>query len=514
MYQLLTVMIYAALEALAGRTALAVIQTPHHTNQSWGLPTFLAHLKRLTSSNTSITISNREKTRASETCQGYYDVMGQYDAAFNCTTGGYRYCCGTCQYRFCCDDRTRRLEQGKCRDSPLWLPTTITSTATDGPDVPHGNKQPANSTVYVICGVISFTLAVGVGIKFFFSKASRRPHGRELNVPRALVDILRHQAGSSSCTERNNSLVINSNFQDNGSARPPKNLYNTVKPSKSSHDNMHHNYIHLNVNSPKHHTATLDWHMNHTPSHSSTKYNTLSCSRSFHNLSHLPPSYETATKSELNRYSSLKRLAAEKDLDEFYAKRRHLAELTRGTLPLHAMKMNYDRDAYSEKSHNPRRVMSQEHILSDGGGGGGSYRPSHYDYTIPRDRVISHERLLSRENLHSQERLLSPERLHQRTGPFQEMHLGHQKALSQTNVCASSTPMLDHHQAMMKNSHPTSNNSPKASAPWEPSTSQAAATRRQGFASKRQSTIDQVQFIPAHHPTQHLPTGSKNEVTV
>lgn len=199
MYQLLTVMIYAALEALAGRTAFAVIQTPLHTNQSWGLPTFLAHLKRLTSSNTSITVNNRDKARASETCQGYYDVMGQYDAAFNCTTGGYRYCCGTCQYRFCCDDRSRRLEQGKCRDSPLWLPTTITSTATDGPDMPNGSKQQANSTVYVICGVISFTLAVGVGIKFFFSKASRRPHGRELNVPRS-VPITREQLpGGQQC---------------------------------------------------------------------------------------------------------------------------------------------------------------------------------------------------------------------------------------------------------------------------------------------------------------------------
>ncbi|XP_060636367.2 protein shisa-7 isoform X3 [Anolis sagrei] len=492
MYQLLTVILYATLEALAGRTALAVIQMPHHTNQSWGLPSLLAHLKRLTSSNSNTTTSV-SRARPSETCQGYYDVMGQYDAAFNCTTGGYRFCCGTCQYRFCCDDRSRRLEQGKCRDSPQWFATTVAGAATSGPDIANGNKQQGNSTVYVICGVISFTLAVGVGLKFFFSKASRRPHGRELNVPRALVDILRHQAGTTSCSERNNSLVINSNFQDNGSARPPKNMYNTVKPSKTSHD----------------------WHMNHTPSHSSTKYNTLSCSRSFHNLSHLPPSYETAVKSELNRYSSLKRLAAEKDLDEFYAKRRHLAELTRGTLPLHAMKMNYDRDDYSEKSHNPRRVMSQEHILSDGGSGGGTYRPSHYDYTIPRERVISHERLLSRENLHSQERLLSPERLHQRTGPFQEMHLGHQKALSQTNVCASSTPMLDHHHMVIKNSHATSNNSPKTTAPWEASsgtTSQAAA-RRQGFAAKRQSTIDQVQFIPGHHPT-HLPTGSKNEVTV
>uniref|UniRef100_A0A8D0H0D9 Shisa family member 7 n=1 Tax=Sphenodon punctatus TaxID=8508 RepID=A0A8D0H0D9_SPHPU len=509
MYQLLMVLLCAALETLTGCAALAVVQPPHHANQSRALPSLLAHLKRLTSSNATVVGS---RVRPSETCQGYYDVMGQYDAAFNCTTGGYRYCCGTCHYRFCCEHDTMRLDQQQCTNvnSPLWANTQPTSTSNPGRNGrkdPGSERSQANSTVYVICGVISFTLAVGIAIKVFFNKASRRPPGREINVPRALVDILRHQAGSSSHSERNNSLVINSSSQDNGLSRPPKNLYNTVKPSKSNHDNLHHNYIHLNVNSPKHHAATLDWRSNHTPSHTSNlKYNTLTCSRSFHNLSHLPPSYETAIKSELNRYSSLKRLA-EKDMDEFYVKRRHLAELTRGTLPLHAMKMNYDCDAYSEKSYNPRRVMSQEHILSDG------YRPSPYEYTIPRERVISHERLLSRENLHSQERLLSPERLHQRTGPFQEMRLGHQKALSQTNICASSTPMLDRHHMVKMNSHPTSNSSPKATSPWE-ATSNHTINRRQGFGAKRQSTIEQLQYIPGPYPSQHLRTGSKNEVTV
>ncbi|XP_010615208.1 protein shisa-7 isoform X2 [Fukomys damarensis] len=66
--------------------------------------------------------------------------------------------------------------------------------------------------------------------------------------------------------------------------RTPKNLYNTMKPSN------------------------LDWRPVPPPS-PPLHYSTLSCSRSFHNLSHLPPSYEAAMKSELNRYSSLKRLA-------------------------------------------------------------------------------------------------------------------------------------------------------------------------------------------------------------
>ena len=55
-----------------------------------------------------------------------------------------------------------------------------------------------------------------------------------------------------------------------------------------------------------------DWRAVPPPS-PSLRYSTLSCSRSFHNLSHLPPSYEAAVKSELNRYSSLKRLGESRE---------------------------------------------------------------------------------------------------------------------------------------------------------------------------------------------------------
>ncbi|EMP28788.1 Isochorismatase domain-containing protein 2 [Chelonia mydas] len=109
------------------------------------------------------------------------------------------------------------------------------------------------------------------------------------------------------------------------------------------------------------------------------------------------------------------------------------------------------------------------------------------------------------------EPLLSPERLHQGTGPFQELRLGHQKALSQTNICATGTPLLERHQGHKMNSHPSSANS--AQAAWEVG-SNHTANRRQGFGVRRQSTIEQLQFIPGHHPSQHLRTGSKNEVTV
>ncbi|EPQ05935.1 Protein shisa-7 [Myotis brandtii] len=123
----------------------------------------------------------------------------------------------------------------------------------------------------------------------------------------ALVDILRHQAGPGTRPDRarSSSLTPGVGGPDSMAPRTPKNLYNTMKPSNL--DNLHHNYLHLNVNSPKHHATTLDWRAAPPPS-PNLHYSTLSCSRSFHNLSHLPPSYEAAVKSELNRYSSLKRL--------------------------------------------------------------------------------------------------------------------------------------------------------------------------------------------------------------
>uniref|UniRef100_A0A452J7D5 Shisa N-terminal domain-containing protein n=1 Tax=Gopherus agassizii TaxID=38772 RepID=A0A452J7D5_9SAUR len=224
--------------ALSCQPALAVLQAPHPANHSRALPSLLAHLKRLAGVNS--TGVGAWGGRAAETCQGYYDVMGQYDAAFNCTTGGYRFCCGTCHYRFCCEHRAMRLEQGRCTnvETPFWAHTQASSTAGPGGRGPGGSeaaRQQSNSTVYVVCGVISFTLAVGLGIKVAFGKASRRPQGREINMPRALVDILRHQAGTSSRSERSNSTTLNSASQDNGPARPPKNLYNTLKPCQSNH---------------------------------------------------------------------------------------------------------------------------------------------------------------------------------------------------------------------------------------------------------------------------------------
>ncbi|XP_068785286.1 protein shisa-7 [Struthio camelus] len=224
--------------------------------------------------------------------------MGQYDAAFNCSTGAYRYCCGTCHYRFCCALRGRRLEQARCTNvqgPPRWAATP--APRRPGPR-PAGPGQPG-STVYVVCGVVTFALAVGVALRVAFGKASGRPpRARRVDVPRALVDILRHQAGGGGRPERRSSTGLAAGPPDNGPARPPKGLYG---PPKGNHENLH-NYLHLSVGSPEPHGATLDWRLRPPPG---PRAGALSCSRSFHNLAPPPPPYESAVGP---RCASLRRL--------------------------------------------------------------------------------------------------------------------------------------------------------------------------------------------------------------
>lgn len=122
-------------------------------------------------------------------CRGYYDVMGQYDLTFNCTKDDFIYCCGTCHYRFCCNDLSRRLNQDMCNNynSPVWAKVSTTPPTAPDPGPGPGSirlQQQGNNTVYVIGGVISFTVAVAVAIKVAFHKTSRQPRNNELNMPR------------------------------------------------------------------------------------------------------------------------------------------------------------------------------------------------------------------------------------------------------------------------------------------------------------------------------------------
>ncbi|KAM6967700.1 uncharacterized protein shisa7a isoform 1-T2 [Aplochiton taeniatus] len=267
-------------------------------------------------------------------CRGYYDVMGQFDTAFNCSKDNFIYCCGTCHYRFCCPDRTRRLEQHLCKnyDSPDWAKTPAPDLG--GPDNEGGTdpdfdplKMQSHNTGFVIGGVVVFMVVVAVGIKVVFNKVQQEAHNRELNMPRALVDMLRHQSSPVQQDERNNSVALGVGDGQGTLGRPPKNLYAPGLPSKDNRlGNLQHNFIHPSGTSPKH-TATIERtpRMNNAQLAAggtllSNKHNNTKSQPAFHhslhNLAQLPPSYESATmKPELNRYSSLKRL--EKGLDEY-----------------------------------------------------------------------------------------------------------------------------------------------------------------------------------------------------
>ncbi|XP_015236651.1 protein shisa-7 [Cyprinodon tularosa] len=312
-----------------------------------------------------------------DVCWGYYDVMGHFDNAFNCSKDSFIYCCGTCHYRFCCPDRTRRLEQDICKNyiSPDWAkpqtdPMILPEELSPDPDY-DPLKQQSHNTGFVIGGVIVFMVAVAVGIKVVFNKVQQEANQRDLNMPRALVDMLRHQSSPVQQDERNNSVALTVPDGQGTLGRPPKNLYGPGVPSKDNRlGNLQHNFIHSSGSSPKH-TATIERtpRMNNAQLAAggtllSSKHNNTKSQPSFHhslhNLAQLPPSYESATKPELNRYSSLKRL--EKGLDEYSSgycttkRRPHTAQPAlqssqhhlhwggdytlsgRGTLPRHAVR--------------------------------------------------------------------------------------------------------------------------------------------------------------------------------
>ncbi|KAF4103382.1 protein shisa-7-like isoform X2 [Onychostoma macrolepis] len=257
-----------------------------------------------------------------DVCRGYYDVMGQYDLTFNCSKDDFIYCCGTCHYRFCCPDRTRRLDQNICHNyhSPVWANTAPPATRPTPPAHPDLSRiEQSNNTVYVIGGVISFTVAVAVAIKVAFHKASRQPRNRELNMPRALVEMLRHQSSPVQEGERNNSVALGPGGGEGTLGRPPKNHYPTLQSKDNRLGNLQHNFIHTTGSSPKH-TATIERapRMNNMQmatggtlkpnKHTNAMKPQPSFHHSLHNLAQLPPSYEAAMKPEINRYSSLKRL--------------------------------------------------------------------------------------------------------------------------------------------------------------------------------------------------------------
>ncbi|XP_037549391.1 protein shisa-7 [Nematolebias whitei] len=417
-----------------------------------------------------------------DVCRGYFDVMGHFDNTFNCSKGSYIYCCGTCHYRFCCEHQGQRLDQDTCNNyiSPVWADPQVPVT------VPPSNKldpgfetlqQQSSSTAYVIGGVISFTLVVAVGVRIAFSKVARRPRNREINMPRSLVDILRHQSSPMQQGERNNVAVLTTS-----DGRTSKSLYTPILQMKDNRTGtLHHPFNQQGSASSPKHSATIErgTRMNNTAQLSSgptlisgsgkgvggvsvggggimggsTRYNSNhpSFSHSFHNLAQLPPSYETVMKPELNRYSSLKKL--EKELDEysgyytskrrsnnappsFYSSQHHLpwgGDYTlgsRGTLPLHGSRPHLhmppstpnpyplpSQTPYTNSTFDrpPRRVRSQDQLLAFGEGNTLSRLSKNQQHQYYKVMMSTSRGPTSQTLRRSHERLLvSPDRLEDR----------------------------------------------------------------------------------------------------
>uniref|UniRef100_A0A3Q1JFD9 Shisa N-terminal domain-containing protein n=1 Tax=Anabas testudineus TaxID=64144 RepID=A0A3Q1JFD9_ANATE len=426
-----------------------------------------------------------------DTCLGYYDVSGQYDKEFACNNTDHRFCCGSCFLRFCCADRGKRLEQRSCTNynTPDWIKTQPPSPAPTG-DTYDPELDQTNTTVYITCGVIALIIAIGISVKVAYDKATKPP--QEMNVHRALADILRQQGPVPiSQYEHENIAAIDGSPKEETPVRTSKNHYTPVHTIASNHGTTQ--------STPAIKSATgtcmheIPQRMNNILTSATEPYD-LSLSRSFQNLSHLPPSYELALKSDLSNYSTYFHRLSDKDIDEYYTRKHHHPDFG-GRGPTHMVKLNADPQQHQQRQR-PRRVqraMSQDHVLSP------PRTPRRGDY----GRHLSEEQLLSADRLHSQDPLLSPA---MRRDKFREKAMA--RAMSHADMLMPTTPVMDRHKMTKMHSQPSASNDYNTLTVNH----QATTSKRQAFASRRTHTVDHLQYIPGHHHTYH--TASKNEVTV
>ncbi|XP_029014707.1 protein shisa-6 isoform X3 [Betta splendens] len=488
-----------------------------------------------------------------DTCLGYYDVSGQYDTEFACNNTDHRFCCGSCFLRFCCADRGKRLEQRSCTNynTPDWIKTQPPSPEPTG-DTYKPELDQTNTTVYITCGVIALIIAIGISVKVAYDKATKPP--QEMNVHRALADILRQQGPVPiSQYEHENIAAIDGSPKEETPVRTSKNHYTPVHTMASNHaghygkENMRsggqdlHNFIssgfvtlgrgHLKAQHSIDESGQMSWqgdldvpvsygnhHHDYQHSHldltaltpklerpqrmnniltSATEPYDLSLSRSFQNLSHLPPSYELALKPDIS----------DKDVDEYYARKHHHHDFG-GRGPTHMVKLNPEPHQQRQRPRRVQRAMSQDHVLSP------PRTPRRGDYGLSSygvmaaaaygsSRHLSEEQLLSADRLHSQDPLLSPA---MRRDKFREKAMA--RAMSHADMLMPTTPVMDRHKMTKMHSQPSASNDYNTLAVGN----QPSASKRQAFANRRTHTVDHLQYIPGHHHGYH--TASKNEVTV
>ncbi|XP_043944834.1 protein shisa-9 [Protopterus annectens] len=160
-----------------------------------------------------------------DSCKGYFDVMGQWDPPFNCSSGMFLYCCGTCGFRFCCQFRASKLDQDTCSnyDTPVWVNTNKPPPG-PGPSIIDSTRNKTNLIVYIICGVVAVMVLVGIFTKLGLEKA-HRPHREHMS--RALADVMRQQAPNiTEQTERDGNVVL------------PIQHYENIQPRTTTANNL------------------------------------------------------------------------------------------------------------------------------------------------------------------------------------------------------------------------------------------------------------------------------------
>ncbi|XP_068581690.1 protein shisa-6 isoform X3 [Cebidichthys violaceus] len=469
-----------------------------------------------------------------DTCLGYYDVSGQYDKEFSCNNTDHRFCCGSCFLRFCCADRGKRLEQKTCTNynTPDWIKTQPPSPAPTG-DTYDPELDQTNTTVYITCGVVALVIAIGISVKVAYDKATKPP--QEMNVHRALADILRQQGPVPiSQYEHENIAAIDGSPKDETPVRTSKNHYTPVHAKASNHghygkENLRgggqdmHNFIssgfvtlgrgHLKAQHSIDESGQMSWQGDMDIP--------LSYGNHHHDYQHSHLDLTALTPKLAHRQMR----HGDKDVDEYYMRKHHHPDFG-GRGPTHMVKLNADppqhqqHQQHQQQQHQqqqqqrqrPRRVqraMSQDHVLSP------PRTPRRGDYGLSSygvmaaaayssSRHLSEEQLLSADRLHSQDPLLSPA---MRRDKFREKAMA--RAMSHADMLMPVTPVMDRHKMTKMHSQPTASNDSYNTLTVN---HQATTSKRQAFASRRTHTVDHLQYIPGHHHTYR--TASKNEVTV
>ncbi|XP_076856537.1 protein shisa-8 [Brachyhypopomus gauderio] len=190
------ILLHMVLTALLGRASQVQDETTTEmdmqlTNQTVDhTTTSVTSEGALTLSSPVVEVEEETVPHAGTRCQGYYDVMGQWDPPFNCNAGIFLYCCGTCFYRFCCQFHQHRLDQTSCSnyDTPIWANT-------GKPVEPITELQPEHEhdrshlIVYMICGVVAVMVLVGIFTKLGLER--KRGGQNDLGNSRNLQELLK-----------------------------------------------------------------------------------------------------------------------------------------------------------------------------------------------------------------------------------------------------------------------------------------------------------------------------------